>query len=151
MEYEKKRERGSATSERSARLIVLIIYNKAAAEICPMENLIPKSYFLKLFTKMLKTHEFPMDFKHFFFVQIHFKKSNFIFVTRLRRNGRAAPFLSHVCSGFNIFFWASSFASIYQSRGARHIVRPKPIFVLYQNILQNPSDTQNLNDTYRIS
>ena len=48
-------------------LIVLIIYNKATREILPMEILIPKSYFLKLFTKMLKTHEFPMDFKHFFF------------------------------------------------------------------------------------
>ena len=48
-------------------LIVIIIYNKVAAEILPMEILIPKSYFLKLFTKMLKTHEFPMDFKHFFF------------------------------------------------------------------------------------
>ena len=84
----------------------------------------------------------------FFFVQIHLKKSNFIFVTRLQRNDRSAPFLSHVCSGFNIFFLASSFASIYQPRGARHIVPSKPIFVLYQNILQNPSDNQNLNETY---
>ena len=39
-----------------------------------------------------------------FFVQIHIKKSNFIFVTRLRRNDRQAYFLSHVCGGFNIFF-----------------------------------------------
>ena len=131
-------------------LIVLIIYNKATREILPMEILIPKSYFLKLFTKMLKTHEFPMDFKHFFFVQIHLKKSNFIFVTRLGRNLVGATFLSHVPSGFNIFL-ASSFACIYQPRSARHIVRPKPIFVLYQNILQNPSETQNLNETYRIS
>ena len=87
----------------------------------------------------------------FFFVQIHLKKSNFIFVTRLGRNDRSATFLSHVPSGFNICFLASSFASIYQPRGARHIVRPKLIFVLYQNILQNPSETQNLNETYRIS
>ena len=40
----------------------------------------------------------------FLFVQLHLKKSNFIFVTRLRRNGLAAPFLSHICGGFNIFF-----------------------------------------------
>ena len=46
-----------------------------------------------------------MDFKHFFFVQIHLKKSNLIFVTRLGRNDRDAYFLSHVLSGFNIFFW----------------------------------------------
>ena len=46
-----------------------------------------------------------MDFKHLFFVQIHLKKSNFIFVARLRRNDRQAYFLSHVCCGFNIFFW----------------------------------------------
>ena len=87
----------------------------------------------------------------FFFVQIHLKKSKFIFVTRLGRNLVSAAFLSHVPSRFNIFFLALSFASIYQPRGARHIVRPKPIFVLYQNILQNPSETQNLNETYRIS
>ena len=64
---------------------------------------------------MLKTHEFPMNFKHFFSVQIHLKKSNFIFVTRLLRNERHPPFLSHVCGGFNILF-ASSFASIYFSK-----------------------------------
>ena len=39
-----------------------------------------------------------------FFVQIHLKKPNFIFVARLRRNYVPAPFLSHVCGGFNIFF-----------------------------------------------
>ena len=71
----------------------------------------------------------------FFFVQIHLKKSNFIFVARLRRNDRQDYFLSHVCGGFKIFFLASSFASIYIPRGARHIVRGKPMFVLYQNIL----------------
>ena len=71
----------------------------------------------------------------FFFVQIHLKKSNFIFVTRLRRNERYPQFLSHVCGGFNIFFLASSFASIYLPQSAGHIVRPKHIFVLYQNIL----------------
>ena len=41
----------------------------------------------------------------FFFVQIHLKKSNFIFVARLRRNDRSAYCLSHVCGGFNIFCW----------------------------------------------
>ena len=41
----------------------------------------------------------------FFFVQIHLKKSDFTFVTRLRRNARYWPFLSHVCGGFNIFLW----------------------------------------------
>ena len=45
-----------------------------------------------------------MNFKPFFFVQIHLKKFKFIFVTRLRRNERQSPFLSHVCGGFNIFF-----------------------------------------------
>ena len=40
----------------------------------------------------------------FFFVQIHLKKSNFIFVARLRRNDRQDYFLSHVCGGFNFFF-----------------------------------------------
>ena len=40
----------------------------------------------------------------FFFVQIHLKKSNFIFVARLRRNDRQDYFLSHVCGGFKIFF-----------------------------------------------
>ena len=87
----------------------------------------------------------------FFFVQIHLKKSNFIFVTRLGRNDRRAAFLSHVPSRFNIFFLASSFASIYQPRGARRVTTYGPFFALYQNILQNPSETQNLNETYRIS
>ena len=71
----------------------------------------------------------------FFFVQIHLKKSNFIFVARLRRNDRPAPFLSHVCGGFNIFFLASSFASIYLPRGPRHFMAYAHVFVLYQNIL----------------
>ena len=71
----------------------------------------------------------------FFFVQIHLKKSDFIFVARLRRNERYPPFLSHVCGGFNIFFLASSFASIYIQQNARHIVRPNSIFVQKQNIL----------------
>ena len=76
-----------------------------------------------------------MDFKHFFFVQIHLKKSNFIFVARLRRNDRSEVFLSHVCGGFNIFFFASSFASIYLPRGARGFMTYGRVFVLYQNIL----------------
>ena len=71
----------------------------------------------------------------FFFVQIHLKKSNFIFVARLRRNERHAYFLSHVCGGFNIFFLASSFASIYLPRGARRFMAQTHVFVLYQNIV----------------
>ena len=70
-----------------------------------MEILIPKSYFLKLFTKMIKTHEFPMDFKHFFFVQIHLKKSNFIFVARLRREDPGRETCSTSAVILMIFFW----------------------------------------------
>ena len=70
----------------------------------------------------------------FFFVQIHLKKSNFIFVARLRRNERDVTFLSHVCGGFNIFF-ASSFASIYLPRCARRFMTYAHVFALYQNIL----------------
>ena len=70
-----------------------------------------------------------------FFIQIHLKKSNFIFVTRLRRNGQETPFLSHVCGGLKIFFLASSFASIYLPQGALRLMEHAHVFVLYQNIL----------------
>jgi hypothetical protein len=43
----------------------------------------------------------------------HLKKSHFTFVTRLRPNARPYVFVSHVCSGFNILFFAFSFASMY--------------------------------------
>ena len=39
------------------------------------------------------------------FIKNHLEKSHFTFVVRLRRFDRAATFLSHVCSDFNIFFW----------------------------------------------
>ena len=70
-----------------------------------------------------------------FFVQIHLKKSIFIFVTRLGRNDRPPGFLSHVPSRFNIFFLASSFASIYQPQGAHQLFPSLQMFASYKNIL----------------
>ena len=65
-----------------------------------------------------------------FFVQIHLKKSNFIFVTRLQRNDRRAAFLSHVCSGFNIFFWPHRLRSFIY-RKVRAISFPQNRFSSY--------------------
>ena len=69
------------------------------------------------------------------FVQIHLENSHFIFVTRITLFELSALFLFYVCSDFNDFFLASSFASMYTLRCSRrafaenHFVTPK------QNIL----------------
>ena len=78
----------------------------------------------------------------------HLKKSHFTFVTRLRPNDRPSLFLSHVCSGFNIFVFAFSFASMYQPPSARHSEWEKPFVALKQNILWNCIGFKTYNKTY---
>ena len=67
--------------------------------------------------------------------KIHLEKSNFFFVTRLRRFSRCAKNMSLVCGGFNIFVLAVSFASIYQPRSAPRATIQIQCFVKDQNIL----------------
>ena len=56
--------------------------------------------------------------------KIHLEKSNFFFVTRLRRFSRLQENMSLVCGGFNEKKTASSFASISLSRCSRRISLP---------------------------
>ena len=79
-----------------------------------------------------------MDFKHFFFVQIHLKKSHSIFALRITLFDRPALFLSHVPCNINIFVLHFSFASIYLPRGPHNFVRPNQIFALKQKVLLAP-------------
>ena len=69
------------------------------------------------------------------FTKIHLEKAHFIFVTRITLFELSAIFLSHVCSDFNIFFFAVPLASIYQPRSARQINCPNQIFASYKNML----------------
>ena len=69
------------------------------------------------------------------FTKILLEKSHFTFVTRLQRNDRGELFLFLVCGRFNIFFLASSFASIYQPQSEHIINCINSIFASYKNIL----------------
>ena len=68
-------------------------------------------------------------------IKIHLEKSQNTFVARLRRNGRAALKVSHVCGRFRFFFWPSRSASIYQPQSARHVYWDAHIFALRKKVL----------------
>ena len=83
-----------------------------------------------------------------FFVQIHLENSHCIFAPRISVFYRAALFLSYVCARFNIVFLALSFAFIYLSQNARHIVRPNSICLLLTKSSCSPRLVNNSFKTY---
>ena len=87
----------------------------------------------------------------FVFVQIHLENSHFFFVTRIMLFECPALFLSYVCAGFNIFFFALSFASIYLSQSACPIVRPNSICPLLTKNACSPRLVNNSFKTYSTS
>ena len=87
----------------------------------------------------------------FVFVQIHLENSHFFFVTRIMLFELSTPLLYYVCARFNIFFLASSFASIYQPRSAHQINSPNPIFASYKKSACSPRLVNNSFKTYSTS
>ena len=84
-------------------------------------------------------------------VKIHLEKSKKTFVARLRRNGRHARELSHVCGGFNEKKLARTFASIFLSRCSRHINCYASIFRASKKSACSPGAVNEINKTYSTS
>ena len=76
------------------------------------------------------------------FTKIHLEKSHFIFVTRIMLFELSAPLLFYVCGGFNIFFLASSSASIYQPQTVRRAFAENHFVV--QTYCKTPAALTNL-------
>ena len=82
------------------------------------------------------------------FTKIHLEKSHFIFVTRIMLFELSALFLFYVCGGFNTFFLASSFASIYQPQTVRRAFAENHFVVQKQNISYFPTLVNTSYKTY---
>ena len=117
-----------------------MIYNKAAGEILDFWNPpIRMTFFLKTHENQEKIYKPNGFLTVLVFTKIHLENRYHFFALRISLFDRDTRFLSHVCSDFNIFFLAMSFASIYLPRSARPIVSPNPIFALRKKVLVAPA------------
>ena len=82
------------------------------------------------------------------FTKIHLEKSHFVFVTRILLFEPPALFLFYVCCGFNIFFLASSSASIYQPQTEGRTLADINFRLLQQNISYFHTLVNNSYKTY---
>ena len=82
------------------------------------------------------------------FTKIRLENSHFVFVTRIMLFELSAPLLFYVCGGFNTFFLASSFASIYQPQTVRRAFAENHFVVQKQNISYFPTLVNTSYKTY---
>ena len=82
------------------------------------------------------------------FTKIRLENSHFVFVTRIMLFELSAPLLFYVCGGFNTFFLASSFASIYQPQTVRRAFAENHFVVQKQNISYFPTLVNTSYNTY---
>ena len=81
-------------------------------------------------------------------IKIHLEKSQKTFVARLRRNGRSAQKVSHVCGRFRFFFLALAICVNLSTANCAPCLGPRSHFRSSKKSACSPSAVNDSNKTY---
>ena len=132
--------------------IVWELIQRSKTSVKTMSNALRLCFwsFFQIARKLKNISKTNVIWTFFVIIKIHLEKFNFCFVARLRRNGRAAQKLSHVCGGFNEkkshvhlrpFFYSDVRAVVtklftFSSFEKKVLVAPAPLTILTKHIVR---------------